>query len=153
MANTYSKIYLQIVFAVKYREGLISKSWKQELYGFIGNTINAKGHKTFIVNGVEDHLHILLSLTPTQSISDLVRDVKRSSSLFINEQKLVRGKFAWQEGYGVFSYSPSHVDRVHKYIQNQETHHQKRTFKAEYLELLNRFEIDFDDRYVFEFFE
>lgn len=151
MAGTYSQIYLQVVFAVKGRENLIAKTWKDELHKYIAGIIAAKEQKPIIINGMPDHIHAFIGLKPSMRVSDLVRDVKNNSSKFINEKGFVRGKFNWQEGYGVFSYSHSHIEQVYKYIMNQEEHHRKRTFKEEYLELLKKFEIDFKEEYVFDF--
>ncbi|MBS1654470.1 MAG: IS200/IS605 family transposase [Bacteroidetes bacterium] len=151
MASTYSQIYLQVVFAVKGRENLIGKIWKDELHKYISGIITAKEQKAIIVNGMPDHIHAFIGLKPSMRISDLVRDIKNNSSKFINEKGLGKGKFSWQEGYGVFSYSHSHIERVYNYILNQEEHHRKKTFKEEYLELLKKFEIDFKEEYVFEF--
>jgi putative transposase len=151
MAGTYSQIYLQVVFAVKGRENLISQSWKDELHKYIAGIIKEKEQKPIIVNGMPDHIHAFIGLKPSMRISDLVRDVKNNSSKFINEKGFVRGKFSWQEGYGVFSYSHSHIQRVYNYILNQEEHHRKKTFKDEYLDLLKKFEIEFKEEYVFEF--
>jgi REP element-mobilizing transposase RayT len=151
MAGTYSQIYLQVVFAVKGRENLIAKTWKDELHKYISGIIAAKEQKPIIINGMPDHIHAFIGLKPSMRISDLVRDIKNNSSKFINEKGFVKGKFNWQEGYGVFSYSHSHIEQVYNYIMNQEEHHRKRTFKEEYLELLKKFEIDFKEEYVFEF--
>ena len=134
MANTYHQIYLQTVFAVKYRHAVIDKSWKEQLHGVIGNLINETTCKTIIVNGVEDHVHCFLGLKPVVSVSELMKTVKAKSSKYINDHKLTPERFEWQDGYGVFSYSQSAVDNVYKYIQNQEAHHKKQTFRDEYLE-------------------
>jgi putative transposase len=150
MANTYHQVYIQVVFAVKYREAVIANEWKSILLGVIGNLINETGCKTIIVNGVEDHVHCFLGLKPTVSISELMKTVKAKSSKYINDNHLTKARFEWQEGYGVFSYSHSQVDAVFKYIANQEEHHKKQTFKEEYLEFLDKFEVPFDERYVFE---
>jgi putative transposase len=150
MANTYHQVYIQTVFAVKFREAIIDKTWKPELLAVIGNLINENDCKSFIVNGVEDHIHCLIGLRPRVSISDLMQSVKAKSSKWINEQKLTSERFEWQEGYGVFSYSHSHIHAVYKYIENQEKHHEKRTFKEEYLDFLEKFEVPFDERYIFE---
>jgi putative transposase len=150
MANTYHQVYIQVVFAVKYREAVIVNKWKSILLGVIGNLINETGCKTIIVNGVEDHVHCFLGLKPTVSISELMKTVKAKSSKYINDNLLTKARFEWQEGYGVFSYSHSQVDAVYKYISNQEEHHNKQTFKEEYLEFLDKFEVPFDERYVFE---
>jgi REP element-mobilizing transposase RayT len=125
MANTYHQIYLQTVFAVKYRNAVIDISWKEQLYGVIGNLINETTSKTIIVNGVEDHVHCFLGLKPVVSVSELMKTVKAKSSKYINDHKLTPERFEWQDGYGVFSYSQSAVDNVYKYIQNQEAHHKK----------------------------
>lgn len=153
MAGTYSQVYIQVVFAVKGRANLIHKSWKDELYKYISGTITAKEQKSIIVNGMPDHIHVFIGLRPSMAISDLVRDIKNNSSKFINERKLVQGKFSWQEGYGVFSYSHSHIEAVYNYILNQEIHHQKKTFKEEYFEMLEKFEIKFNENYVFEWID
>ncbi len=150
MANTYHQVYIQVVFAVKYRESIISKDWNSILFGVIGNLINETGCKTIIVNGVEDHVHCFLGLKPVVSISELMKTVKAKSSKYINDHRLTKSRFEWQEGYGVFSYSHSHINSVYKYISNQEEHHKKQTFKDEYLEILDKFEVPFDERYVFE---
>jgi REP element-mobilizing transposase RayT len=151
MAGTYSQIYLQIVFAVKGRENLIAQSWKDELHKYISGIIKEKEQKPIIVNGMPDHIHAFIGLKPSMRISDLVRDIKNNSSKFINEKGWLKGKFSWQEGYGVFSYSHSHIERVYNYILNQEEHHRKKTFKDEYLELLKKFNIEFKEAYVFDF--
>ena len=153
MPGTYSQIYIQIVFAVKGRENLIGKKWKEELYKYISGIITNKGHKSIIINGTSDHVHVFLGLKPSMSISDLVRDIKNNSSNFVNDKKFVTGKFSWQEGYGAFSYSQSHIENVYNYILNQETHHHRKTFKEEYLEILEKFQIDFNEKYLFEWIE
>lgn len=149
MANTYHQIYLQTVFAVKYRNAVIENDWKHQLFAVIGNLINEANCKTIIVNGVEDHVHCFLGLKPIVSVSELMKTVKAKSSKYINDHSLTPHRFEWQEGYGVFSYGQSQVDKVYKYIQNQEEHHKKQTFKAEYEELLERFNIDYDEQYLF----
>jgi len=149
MANTYHQIYLQTVFAVKYRMAVIDKSWKHDLFAILGSLINQTNCKMLIVNGVEDHVHCFLSLKPVVSVSELMKTVKAKSSKFINDHNLTSERFEWQEGYGAFSYSQSHVDTVFKYIKNQEEHHQKRTFKDEYLGLLQKFQVDYDEQYLF----
>lgn len=153
MANTYSQIYIQVVFAVKGRQNLLLKSWRDDVFKYMSGIIDNKGQKAIIVNGVADHVHLFIGLKPTIAISDLIRDVKNNTTNFINDNKKVKGKFAWQEGFGVFSYSHSHIDRVYKYILNQEAHHKKRTFKEEYLELLEKFEVPFEERYLFEWID
>jgi len=153
MPNTYSQIYIQIVFTVKGRQNLISANNKQELNKYISGIITNKGQKSIIVNGMPDHIHIFVGLQPSISISDLVRDIKNNSSRFINEQGWVNGKFSWQEGYGAFSYSHSQIEKVYNYILNQEKNHQKTTFKEEYLKMLSDFEIKYDEKYLFEWIE
>ena len=150
MANTYHQIYLQTVFAVTYRRARIHKSWKNKLFGVIGNLINETGCKTIIVNGVEDHVHCFIGLKPVVSVSELMKTVKAKSSKYINDHSLTSTRFEWQEGYGVFSYGQSQVDKVYKYILNQEEHHKKLTFQDEYLEFLKSFKIEYDERYVFQ---
>lgn len=149
MANTYNQIYIHLVFAVKYRDALIDKLWRQELYQYIIGVIANRGHKVYAIGGMSDHIHILVSLSPKQAISELVLEVKRASSLWIKEKQFVRCQFAWQEGFGAFSYGKSQIDDVVKYIQNQEIHHGKRTFREEYVTFLKLFGIEYDERYVF----
>ena len=132
MANTYHQIYIQAIFAVKYREALITNEYKSKIFSVIGNLINETGCKTIIVNGVEDHVHCFLTLKPTVSISELMKIIKGKSSKYINDHNLTKSKFEWQEGYGVFSYSRSHIDAVYKYIANQEKHHKNQSFNEEY---------------------
>lgn len=150
MAGTYSQIYIQIVFAVKGRQNLIGKEWQEELNKYISGIITNQGHKSMIVNGVSDHIHVFVGLKPSMAISDLVRDIKNNSSNFINDKKLVSGKFSWQEGYGAFSYAQSQVKAVYNYILNQEAHHKKKTFKDEYHDFIEEFEIDYNEKYLFE---
>jgi len=149
MANTFSQVYIQCVFAVKYRDAIINKEWRQTLLGVIGNLINETGCKTIIANGVEDHVHCFVGLKPIVSISELMKEVKAKSSKYINDHQLVKRRFEWQEGYGVFSYGHSQIDDVYKYISNQEAHHKKQTFKEEYLEFLEKFEVPYDEKYIF----
>ena len=153
MAGTFSQLYIQTVFAVKGRENLIDKKWRDELYKDISGIITGKGQKSIIVNGVADHIHCFIGLKPSMSISDLMRDVKNNSSKFINEKGFIKGKFSWQEGYGAFSYSHSQIEQVYNYILNQEMHHQKKTFKDEYLEFLSRYEIDYKTDYLFDWLD
>ncbi len=150
MANTYHQIYIQTVFAVKYREATISNEWKHELYAVIGNLINESNCKTLIINGIEDHVHCFIALKPSISIADLMKTVKAKSSKWINDNRKTRLHFAWQEGYGAFSYSRSHIDDVYKYILNQEEHHKKQSFRDEYINFLKKFEIPFDEQYIFK---
>ncbi len=150
MANTYTQLYIQIVFVVKGRQNLISKNNRDELQRYITGIVQNRGHKLLSIFCMPDHTHVLLGLKPNQSISDLARNIKAASSGFINEKKWVFGKFYWQEGYGAFSYSKDRVKYVAMYIQNQEEHHRKKSFKEEYLEFLKEFEIEYDERYLFE---
>ena len=149
MANTYHQIYLQTIFAVKYRQAVINKTWSKNLHGVIGNLINETACKTIIVNGVEDHIHCFIGLKPVVSVSELMKTVKAKSSKYINDHSLTSRRFEWQDGYGVFSYSQSQINNVYKYIQNQEAHHKKQTFREEYLEFLKKFAIEYDEQYLF----
>ena len=150
MANTYTQIHLQFVFAVKYRDGLIHSSFKDELYQYITGIIKNHNHKLLAINGMPDHVHILVGMRPTQSVSDLMQDIKGSSSKWINEKKFLKVKFEWQEDYGAFSYAKSQVNTVINYIKNQEQHHAVRSFNQEYLEFLAEFEVEYDERYIFK---
>jgi REP element-mobilizing transposase RayT len=153
MANTYSQIYLQVVFAVKGRKSLIQNEWKDELYKYICGVVNGKKEKVYAIGGVADHIHILLSVKPNILLSDLVRDIKCNSSKWINERQYVDGKFQWQQGFGAFSYTHWHLDTVINYINNQEEHHKKKSFRDEYLEFLEQFYIEYDEKYLFEWIE
>jgi len=153
MPGTFSQIYIQIVFAVKGRQNLIANSWKDELHKYIAGIIKGKGNKPIIVNGMPDHIHVFVGLKPAMAISDLVRDIKNNATNFVNDHRFVKGKFAWQEGYGAFSYSHSHIGRVYDYILNQEKHHQKKTFKQEYIEFLKKFEIECNEKYLFDWYD
>jgi REP element-mobilizing transposase RayT len=153
MANTYSQIYLQIVFSVKGRQNLISKNWKEELYKYICGIVNGKEQKVYAIGGVADHIHILVSIKPTIALSDLVRAIKANSSKWINEKGFIKGKFQWQEGFGAFSYAHSQLDIIIAYINNQEQHHLKKTFRDEYTELLQKFDVQCDENYLFEWIE
>jgi putative transposase len=150
MANTYHQIYLQTVFAVKYRKAMLDKAWRSTVWGVIGNLINETGCKTLIVNGVEDHVHCLVGLKPAISVSELLKIIKAKSSKYINDHKLTPQRFEWQEGYGVFSYSKEQVENVYQYIMNQELHHHKLTFREEYISMLNEFNIPYDEQYIFK---
>ena len=150
MANTYTQIHIQAVFAVQSRECIIRNSWKEELYKYISGIVQSNNHKLLSINGMPDHIHILFGLSLSQSIADLMQDVKGSSSKWINDKKFVQGKFSWQEGYGAFSYSKSEVPTIIQYIINQTNHHRRKTFTEEYYDMLKEFEVDFDDRYIFK---
>ena len=153
MANTYSQIYIHLVFAVKGRMNLIPKDHKDELYKYITGIIKNKGQKLLCIGGMPDHVHIFVGMNPDIAISDLIRDVKHFSTIFVNNKKWANGKFYWQEGFGAFSYSRSHIANVIKYIENQEQHHSKRSFKQEYIEMLRKFNIEYDEKYLFEWVE
>ncbi len=150
MANTYTQIHIQTVFTVQNRDCIIKKAWKDELYKYISGIIQNHGHKVLAINGMPDHIHIFFGMRPTQSLSDLMQDIKGDSSKWIKQKGFVKVRFAWQEGYGAFSYSKSHVDSVIDYIKNQDIHHRKKTFIEEYHDFLEKFEVDYDERYVFE---
>ncbi len=150
MPNTYTQVHLQIVFAVKYRQALIDRKWKNTLYKYITGIIQDYDHKVLQINGMPDHIHILIGMRPTQSLSVLIKNVKAHSSKWINENKLSDSPFAWQGGFGAFSYAKDQVPNVIKYIQNQEQHHQKQTFLEEYIEALEENEIDYNKRYLFQ---
>ncbi len=150
MPNTYTQIHIHFIFVVKYRLGLIDKSWRENLYKYITSIVQNKGHKMIIINGVADHVHLLLGMQPHETISDLMKDVKQSSSKWINENRLTTEKFEWQQGYAAFSYSKSQLPKVIEYIENQEVHHQKKTFRQEYIEFLTKFEVDYDEDYIFK---
>lgn len=150
MANTYTQIYIQVVFAVQHRQNLINKDKKEELHKYITGIIRNKNQKLFAINSMPDHVHIFIGVKPSVALSDLVRDIKNNSSTFINEKKWVMGKFNWQKGFGAFSYGHSQIDTVVKYIQNQDSHHAKKTFNEEYLEILKKFNVEYDDKYLFD---
>ncbi|MCF6350499.1 MAG: IS200/IS605 family transposase [Flavobacteriaceae bacterium] len=153
MANTYTQIYIQIVFTVKGRQSLIPKQNREELHKYITGIITKRNQKLLAIFAMPDHIHLLVGLKPNISISDLVRDVKAGSSKFISDNNWVNGKFNWQEGFGAFSYSKSQIDNVVKYILNQEEHHKKRTFKEEYINFLEKFDIDYNEKYLFEWID
>lgn len=148
MANTYTQLYIQFVFAVQNRLSLIQPAWKDELYKYITGIVQNNKHKLIAINGMPNHLHVFVGYKPHQLIPDLLQDIKGSSSGWINKKGFVNGKFTWQAGYGAFSYSHSHIDRVVKYIQNQEEHHKKKTFSEEYLDLLKQYNIDYNSQYI-----
>jgi putative transposase len=151
MPNTFSQIYIHVIFSVKGRENLIGNQWKEDLYKYITGIIRNKNQKLIVINGMPDHLHLLIGLRPEKSLSDLVRDIKNNSTNFINEKKFVKFKFSWQEGFGAFSYSDSQLDLIVNYIRNQEAHHKKKTFKEEYIEILEKFKLEYDVKYLPEF--
>lgn len=150
MTGTFSQIYIQIVFAVEHRDSLISPEWEDELYKYITGIVQNKGQKMLAINGMPDHIHIFIGMNPSCCLSDLVREIKKSSNDFIKEKNFSKFKFNWQEGYGAFSYSHSAIDNVVKYVMNQKEHHKKQTFKDEYLDFLNKFQIEYKDEYLFK---
>ena len=150
MANTYTQIHIQFVFAVKFRDAIIHSFWKDELYRYMTGIIQNNKHKLIAINGMPDHIHILIGMRPTQSISDLMQDIKGSSSKWINQKGFIKGKFEWQEGYGAFSYGKSQVKDVIAYIENQEQHHSKKTFRDEYMDFLKKFDVEYDEQYIFK---
>lgn len=153
MANTYSQIYIQIVFAVDGRLSLIRDEFKEELYKYITGIVRNNKQKLIAINGMSDHVHVLIGLKPAMALADLVRDIKADSSDFINRKKWVRGRFNWQQGYGAFSYGHSQLNTIIRYIQNQEQHHRRRSFKDEYLAWLKKFEVPFEEKYIFQFID
>jgi len=153
MSSTFSQIYIQVVFAVKGRENLIQSSWEEELYKYISGIVKNKEQKMLAINGMPDHIHILMGMKPSICLSDLVREIKKSSNEFINERQFLKHKFYWQEGYGAFSYSHSAIDNVIIYINNQKKHHKKLSFRDEYSEFLKKFQIEFKDEHLFDWIE
>jgi putative transposase len=150
MANTYTRIYMQLVFSPLGHKNIIPVRYKEELHKYTTGIIQKRNHKLLAINYMPDHVHIFIGYQPAQALPDLMRDIKANSSKFINDNRWIPGKFQWQDGYGAFSYSPSHIDNVIKYINNQEEHHKKKSFKVEYLDLLKRFDIEYDPRYLFD---
>jgi REP element-mobilizing transposase RayT len=150
MANTFTQIYIHIVFSVKQRVSLIQNEWREELHKYITGIIQNKNHKLLARNTMPDHIHILIGMKPDASLSELVRDIKANSSKWINEKKFLKTKFLWQEGYGAFSYSHPQLDEVIHYIKEQQEHHKKRTFKEEYMSLLKKYDVPYDPKYVFD---
>lgn len=150
MANTYTQLYAHVVFSVKGRSGQISADWKEDLYKYIGGIIKYRKQKLMVVGGMNDHIHLLVGFNPACTLSDLVRDIKAGSSKWINEKKLATGRFEWQTGYGAFTVGQSQVDKVVKYILNQEEHHRKKTFREEYLEFLKAYQVEYNPDYVFD---
>lgn len=153
MANTFSQIYLQFVFAVQNRKSLVSRDHKEELHKYMTGLVQNRKAKMIAVHCMPDHTHLFVGFKPSVLISDFIKEIKVESNEFINQKGWVKGTFKWQQGYGVFSYSHSHIDRVAKYVLNQEQHHKKKTFRDEYIDLLQKFEIPYDEKYLFRFFE
>lgn len=150
MGNTYTELYIQTIFAVKYRLALLDESWEDSLQKYITGIVQNQGHKMIALNNVKDHMHLFFGYNPKQSVSQLMQFVKGDSSLWINNNKLTQRKFAWQEGYGGFSYARSDIDSVVKYIMNQKEHHKTETFPDEYHRFLKEFGVDYDERYTFK---
>ena len=151
--GTYTQLYIHLIFAVKNREAKLTDDIRKTVFEYMSGIITAMDHKSIIVGGVSDHTHILLGFNPLVTVSDTVYHIKRSTSLFINKQRFCPDNFSWQKGYGAFSYSRSKLSRVFQYILNQEKHHQKTTFKTEYLEFLEKFSIEYDEKYLFDFWD
>ena len=153
MPGTFSQIYIQTVFAVSGRRSLVHLNWENELYKYITGIVQNNKQKMLAINGMPDHIHILIGMKPNCCLSDLVREIKKSSNTFIKEKGFCKYKFKWQEGYGAFSYSHSSLDRVINYILNQKAHHSKKNFRQEYMEMLKKFEIGYKDEYLFDFID
>ena len=151
MPNTFSQIYLQFVFAVQHRQCVIPSAHKEEIHKYITALVQNRKSKMLAINSMPDHIHIFVGFKPNVLISDFVKEIKVESNNFINNKDWIKGKFSWQEGYGVFSYSHSQIGSVIRYVQNQEKHHQKKTFRQEYLEFLEKFDLPFDEKYLFDF--
>ncbi len=149
MANTYTQLYIHYVFAVQNRLCLIHSEWQDDLYKYMSGIIDQQGHKLYVINGMSDHIHLLVSMTPKQAPSDLMYHLKRSSSLWINKNRLSVRKFSWQEGFGAFSVSKSQLPAIIKYIEEQQEHHKKKTLTEEYLQLLKEHDIEYDEQYIF----
>ena len=153
MANSYTQIYIQYVFTVKGKENFLPSQHDEELQKYIRGIVEKRKSILVAINNTPDHVHILISLNPNQSISKLIQEIKSISSKFINDNKWIKGKFQWQRGYGAFSYSKSHIENVEKYIEEQQRHHQNRTFREEFIDFLEKFRIEYDDKYLFEFYD
>ena len=151
--GTFSQIYIQLVFSPLHREALLVDKIRPRVFEYMGGIVRTLHHKPIIINGMKDHVHLLVGLNPKISVSETVKEVKRLSSIFINDLSVFKGRFQWQEGYGAFSYGRSQLDDIYRYIQNQEHHHQKQSFKKEYLAFLEKFDVEFDERYLFKYFD
>jgi REP element-mobilizing transposase RayT len=149
VANTYTQIYVQIVFAVEGRQNLIQPEHNEELQKYITGIVSGQNQKLLAINNMPDHVHLLVGLSPDLSLSELTRDIKANSSRFVNEKRWIGGKFSWQEGFGGFSYSRSQIDGVIRYIKDQQRHHARRTFRQEYIQFLRKFQVDYNERYIF----
>ena len=146
--STYSQIYIHVVFAVRGRQNLIHPDWEEKLYKYITGIVQNKQQKMLAINGMPDHIHFLIGMKPSCCLSDLVREIKKSANEYIKTENLTKHKFHWQEGFGAFSYSHSHLDRVIKYIHNQKEHHKKTTFQEEYIHFLKKFSVEYDEKYL-----
>jgi putative transposase len=153
MPNTYSQLYIHIIFTVKGKSNLLKKENKEELHKYITGIITHRKQKLICINSVKDHIHLLISIAPDITVSEIVRDIKHYSTDLINKNNWVVGKFHWQEGFGAFSCSKSHQDNVVKYIQKQEEHHKKHTFREEYISFLKKYEIEYNEKYLFDWIE
>ena len=153
MPGTYTQIYIQIIFAVRGRESLIKTEWEDELYKYISTIVQNKEQKMLAINGMPDHIHFFIGMKPACCLSDLVREIKKSTNTFINDNKLSNHLFSWQEGYGAFSYSHSQLTNVINYIKNQKEHHKKKTFEDEYISFLKAFNITHDQQYLFDWID
>ncbi len=151
--GAFTQIYIQLVFSPLHRDKLLNQSIRPAIIKYISGIVTQLGHKSIIVNGMSDHVHLFIGLNPNLSVSETVKEIKRASSMFINDQHFFSGKFQWQSGYGGFSYSQSHIEKVYNYILNQERHHAKKTFREEYLDFLKKYDIEFENQYLFEFFD
>jgi putative transposase len=149
--GNFTQMYVHLIFAVKNRDAMLNKEIRSRVFEYISGIINNMDQKSIVVNGISNHVHILIGFNPSISISETVHEIKRNSSLFINKEKLCKAKFAWQEGYGGFTYSRSQLENVYRYIQNQEKHHEKSSFRAEYVEFIKKFAIEYDERFLFDF--
>jgi REP element-mobilizing transposase RayT len=150
MANTYTQLYVHTIFAVRDRDCLILPDFREKIYKYISGLIQNKEHRLFIANAIPDHIHLLLSCNPDESLSSLIKEIKRCSTIYINDNHFFRNKFEWQSGFGAFSVSKSQVDKIYKYIQNQEIHHRKITFREEYISFLKKYDVVYDERYIFK---
>ena len=151
--GVFTQMYIQLVFAVRNRDAALHPATRNQVFKYISGIVTNLNHKSIIINGVSDHVHIFLGFHHNITISDTVKEIKQNSSLFINKEKLCLGKFSWQEGYGAFSYSRSQIEDVYNYIQNQEQHHRKQTFKEEYLDFLKKFEVEYNPDFLFHFWD
>lgn len=150
MANTYTCLYTHVILVVKYRESLIQPSWQDELYKYITGIIQNRGNKVFAIGGVPDHLHIFMDISPTSSLSDLMRDVKTCATKWINKKKFNDERFQWQKGFAAFSYAKSQLHTVATYVEKQEEHHKKKSFHKEFTQCLERFEVPYEEKYLFK---